>query len=84
MNVAPGPFPGGPSAILHDDGASTESTGTCVLSSAAMTLRKGSRTSPEKLKPKMASMMWSVLESEAEKSSVKGMESARSWVVRPM
>ena len=39
------------------DGASTEVTGTFVDPSADMTAGKGSRTSPEKLKPNMASMI---------------------------
>ena len=51
MNLAPGPVFGGPSSILHDEGASTERTGTLVFSMAAITSLKGSRTSPEKLKP---------------------------------
>ena len=50
-NLAPGPDAGGPSSILHDDGASTESTGTLLSSIAMMGSLKGSRTSPEKLKP---------------------------------
>ena len=50
-NLAPGPDTGGPSSILHDDGASTESTGTLLVSMAAIVSLKGSRTSPEKLKP---------------------------------
>ena len=51
-NLAPGPDTGGPSSILHDDGASTESTGTLLVSRATIGSLKGSRTSPEKLKPK--------------------------------
>lgn len=51
MNLAPGPVFGGPSSILHEEGASTESTGTFVFSMAVMTSLNGSRTSPEKLKP---------------------------------
>ena len=51
MNLAPGPVLGGPSSILHEEGASTERTGTLVFSMAAITSLKGSRTSPEKLKP---------------------------------
>ena len=50
-NLAPGPDAGGPSSILHDDGASTESTGVLVVSMAIIGSLKGSRTSPEKLKP---------------------------------
>ena len=37
--------------MLHDDGASTESTGTLLSSIAMIGSLKGSRTSPEKLKP---------------------------------
>lgn len=51
INLAPGPVLGGPSSILHEEGASTERTGTLVFSIAVMTSLKGSRTSPEKLKP---------------------------------
>ena len=51
MNFAPGPDSGGPSSMLHDEGASTDSTGTLVFSMAEMTSLNGSRTSPEKLKP---------------------------------
>ena len=50
-NLAPGPDAGGPSSMLQDDGASTDSTGTSVLSMAIIGSLKGSRTSPEKLKP---------------------------------
>ena len=50
-NLAPGPLLGGPSSIFQDDGASTDSTGTSVLSSAEITVLNGSRTSPEKLNP---------------------------------
>lgn len=42
---------GGPSSILHEDGASTAVTGILVFSIAEMTAANGSRTSPEKLKP---------------------------------
>ena len=51
INLAPGPVLGGPSSILHEEGASTDRTGTLVFSMAVMTSLKGSRTSPEKLKP---------------------------------
>lgn len=51
-NLAPGPDAGGPSSMLHDDGASTDSTGTLVVSIAIIGSLKGSRTSPEKLNPK--------------------------------
>lgn len=51
MKELPSPDLGGPSSILHEDGASTEVTGSFVSSSALMTAGKGSRTSPEKLKP---------------------------------
>lgn len=51
IKLAPGPVLGGPSSILHEEGASTERTGTLVFSMAVMTSLKGSRTSPEKLKP---------------------------------
>ena len=50
-NLAPGPDAGGPSSILHDDGASTDSTGTLVVSIAMIGSLNGSRTSPEKLNP---------------------------------
>ena len=51
-NLAPGPDAGGPSSILHDEGASTDSMGTLVVSMAMIAPLKGSRTSPEKLNPK--------------------------------
>ena len=47
----PTPSLGGPLSISHDDGASTEVTGTEVVSRARMTAGNGSRTSPKKLKP---------------------------------
>jgi len=37
--------------MFHDEGASTAKIGVFVLSSAEITERKGSRTSPLKLKP---------------------------------
>ena len=49
----PMPSLGGPVSISHDDGASIEVTGTEVVSRAQMTAGNGSRTSPEKLKPKL-------------------------------
>lgn len=43
--------------MSHDDGASTDVTGTFVSSRARITAGNGSRTSPEKLKPyKMVSV----------------------------
>jgi len=50
-NPLPGPESGGPSSMFQDEGASTARTGMCVSRRAAITLGKGSRTSPEKLKP---------------------------------
>jgi hypothetical protein len=51
LKSLPGPSFGGPDSIFHEDGASTEVTGTDVFSKASMTGENGSRTSPEKLKP---------------------------------
>lgn len=68
--------------MFHDDGASTARTGSLVLCSASMTLGNGSRTSPEKEKPKIASMMWSVWWRAVGKSSVKGMWRSLSCLVR--
>lgn len=51
MNFAPGPEDGGPSSIFHDEGASTDVTGSLVSSRALITAGKGSRTSPVKEKP---------------------------------
>ena len=51
MNFAPGPSEGGPVSIFHDEGASTDVTGSLVSSKLAMTAGKGSRTSPEKENP---------------------------------
>lgn len=47
----PGPDLGGPSSIVHEDGASTARTGLDVFSNASMTDGNGSRISPEKLNP---------------------------------
>lgn len=41
--------------MFHDDGASTEVTGSDVFVMASMTPENGSRTSPEKLKPMLES-----------------------------
>ena len=51
LNLLPTPDFGGPVSMSQDDGASTEVTGSLVSSKARMTAGKGSRTSPEKLKP---------------------------------
>jgi hypothetical protein len=51
MNFAPGPDDGGPSSMFHDEGASTDVTGSLVSSRALMTAGNGSRTSPENEKP---------------------------------
>lgn len=47
----PGPDFGGPVSIFHEEGASTEVTGTVLISKASMTAENGSLTSPEKLNP---------------------------------
>lgn len=49
--MLPKPDSGGPVSIFQEDGASTEVTGSLVSSIARITAGKGSRTSPEKLKP---------------------------------
>lgn len=51
LKALPTPDFGGPSSIFHDEGASTEVTGTVVSDMAWITAGNGSRTSPEKLKP---------------------------------
>lgn len=51
MNELPSPDFGGPSSIFHDDGASTEVTGSFVVSRDLITPGNGSLTSPEKLNP---------------------------------
>lgn len=51
LNLLPKPDSGGPLSIFQEDGASTEVTGSLVSSKARITAGKGSRTSPEKLKP---------------------------------
>lgn len=51
INFAPGPEGGGPSSMFHDEGASTEVTGSFVSSRALITAGKGSRTSPVKENP---------------------------------
>jgi hypothetical protein len=68
--------------MFHEEGASTARTGVLVDSSAEMTAEKGSRTGPEKEKPNMASIMWSVSERAVGKSFVNGMERSWSWVER--
>ena len=50
--MLPTPDAGGPVSMFHDEGASTDVTGTLVSAMASMTAGKGSRTSPEKLKPR--------------------------------
>jgi hypothetical protein len=82
INPFPGPSSRGPSSISHDDGASTDSTGTCVLASASTTAGNGSRTSPANENPKMASTTWSVCASALGKSEVKGIERSVSCVFR--
>lgn len=72
MNPFPGPSSLGPSSMSQEDGASTARTGILVDAKASMTFGKGSRTSPEKEKPKMASTMWSVCCRAPVKSSVNG------------
>jgi hypothetical protein len=56
LKFFPGPSFGGPDSIFHEDGASTEVTGTEVLSKASITGGNGSRISPEKLKPENGKM----------------------------
>jgi hypothetical protein len=50
--LLPTPDLGGPASISQDEGASTEVTGTLVSAMAWITAGNGSRTSPEKLKPR--------------------------------
>lgn len=98
MKFAPGPEDGGPSSMFHDEGASTDVTGSFVSSRALMTEGNGSRTSPVKEKPerwvrtesltgggrvpKIASTRWSDSFREAWKSVVKGTFRFLSWVAR--
>lgn len=56
LKVLPTPDLGGPSSMFHDEGASTEVTGILVSCMAWMMAGNGSRTSPEKLKPKRISV----------------------------
>jgi len=51
--LLPTPDFGGPFSMSQDDGASTEVTGTLASAMALITAGKGSRTSPEKLKPEV-------------------------------
>lgn len=51
LNLLPTPDLGGPSSMFHDEGASTDVTGSFVCSNARMTAGNGSRTSPVKLNP---------------------------------
>lgn len=78
----PGPSLGGPLSMSQLEGASTARMGTLVSRRASMTLGKGSRTSPEKLKPKMASTTRSEAPSAASKSLVKGTERSSSCLRR--
>lgn len=49
--MLPTPDWGGPLSMFQDEGASTDVTGSLVVSNARITAGNGSRTSPEKLKP---------------------------------
>lgn len=51
LKSLPGPELGGPDSISHEDGASTEVTGTLDFANASMTGPNGSLTSPVKLNP---------------------------------
>jgi hypothetical protein len=82
IKLAPGPSFGGPPSIFQELGASTAKTGTFVVSKASMTLGNGSRTSPEKEKPKMASTTRSEFARAAWKSLVKGIDRLVSWRCR--
>lgn len=62
INELPRPDVGGPSSILHDEGASIDVTGSLVSSRALITAGKGSRTSPEKLKPASKSVTEEMVE----------------------
>lgn len=53
LKPLPGPESGWPVSMFQLEGASTAKTGTLVSRSASMTLGKGSRTSPSKLKPEI-------------------------------
>ncbi len=76
------PSVGGPSVTFHELGVSTASTGFSVVSSSEITLSKGSRTGGLKEKPKRESTTRSVVARDFSKSSVKGMCSALSCLVR--
>lgn len=66
--------------MFHDDGASTASTGTELEDRASIALGNGSRTSPLKEKPNIASTMRSA--DVVSSLSVKGMSKWWSCVVR--
>jgi len=78
----PGPVEGGPVSMDQDEGASMLRMGMVVLERAVIIWGKGSRTSPEKENPKMASITESVSWRAELKSSMNGMERSFSWVDR--
>ena len=65
--------------MFQDEGASTARTGTEVSRSASMTAGKGSRTEPVKEKPKMASIMWSVVR-RAEETGEGTVKDVNLWM----
>lgn len=69
MNFAPGPSLGGPLSMSHELGASTLNTGTEEVSSCEIMDGNGSRRGPPNEKPKMASIIRSVLARAWGKSS---------------
>lgn len=68
--------------MFQEEGASTEVTWTLEAARASITEQKGSRTSPSKEKPKIASITWSVSLSALWKSSTNGTCRFFNWVER--
>lgn len=84
MKPLPTPEAGGPESTSQAEGISTDVTGLSVRESSEMISPKGARTGPEKEKPKIASMMWSlVLRADAKLSLVvNGSCRFWSWILR--
>ena len=83
MNELPNPDLGGPSSMFHDEGASTDVTGILVSCRASITPGKGSRTSPEKLKPELTINDEILLEHGKEKMTIRTENGVHDMIGRP-
>ena len=92
--LCPAPQLGGPVSMFHDEGASTDVTGTFDCANASMTGPNGALISPEKLKPldisiskhyhyvnipNIASTTWSASLNACWKSSTNGTSRLSNW-----